>query len=420
MAMVPGKASRHGGRERLGVYFELPYRRDEGGYSTDIAFIRFVLALRPHFESLLLIGRVDPVPGRAPYAVPEDVGMAALPHYASLRDVRGLVAALPATLLAVWRAVGRVDVVWAIGPHPMSIPVALLALVRRKRVVLGVRQDFPRYIRHRLGGRRWAPALAAAYVLEALFRLLARRMPTVAVGPDLARRYRKGDAPILELTVSLVQEADIAAPTPVRGETGARPVELLSVGRLDPEKAPELLLEALARLRADEPNGWRLTIVGEGPLEGELRAASPPLGDVVHFRGHVPNGPELFEIYRASDVFVHVARTEGFPQVLVEAQATALPIVATDVGGVRAGLADGAAALLVPPGDSAALASAIRRLASDAELRERLTALGLRRARGLTLEHQAARVAAFISRPNAPEARDAPGDGSEEHLPAGS
>ena len=401
-------------RIRLGIYFELPFRRDEGGFSTHVPFIRFVLALRPHFDGLVLIGRVDPQPGREPYAVPDGVEVAALPHYASLKDTIGIVRTLPATLRAICDALGHVDAVWVIGPVPMSIPVAVLGLARKKRVVLGVRRDLPSYVRHRLGGRRWAPALGAAYVLEALFRLLARRVPTVAVGADLARRYSGGTAPVFELTVSLVSEADVRPLSAgAHRPDGGRPVELLSVGRLDPEKAPEMLLEALARLEERTPGRYRLTIVGDGQLENELRAEADRFGDAVRFRGHVPNGPQLFELYRASDVFVHVARTEGLPQVLAEAQAAGLPIVATDVGGVRAGLGDGAEALLVPPNDPEALAAAITRVASDGDLRAIFRELGFARARTLTLERQAARVAAFISGSEASE----PGKAAENRLP---
>ncbi len=391
---MPDSASQH---RRLGIYFEIPFRRDEGGFSTHVPFIRFVLALRPHFDGLVLIGRVDPEPGREPYAVPDDVEVAALPHYASLKDTTGILSTLPATLRAIWGALGRVDAVWVIGPVPTSIPVAVLGLARKKRLVLGVRRDLPRYVRHRLGGRRWAPALGAAYVLEALFRVLARRAPTVAVGADLARHYSGGAAPVLEMAVSLISEADVQSSSAGTHPEAGRPVELLSVGRLDPEKAPEMLLEALALLEERAAGRYRLTIVGDGQLEDELKVEAGRFGDAVRFRGHVPNGPELFELYRASDVFVHVARTEGLPQVLAEAQAAGLPIVATDVGGVRAGLGDGAEALLVPPSDPEALAGAITRVASDFDLRAVFRELGLARARTLTLERQAARVAAFIS-----------------------
>jgi glycosyltransferase involved in cell wall biosynthesis len=408
---MTGSALRHG---RLGIFFEIPFRRDEGGFSTHVPFIRFVLALRPHFDGLVLIGRVDPEPGREPYAVLEGVEVAALPYYASLKDTAGIVGSLPATLRAIWGALGRVDAVWVIGPVPISIAVVVLGLARRKRVVLGIRRELPRYVRHRLGGRRWAPVLGAAYVLEALFRLLARRVPTVAVGADLAQLYSGGTAPVLELTVSLVSEADVdsLAARPHDLDTGC-PVELLSVGRLDPEKAPEMLLKALARLEEGAPGRYRLTIVGDGLLENELRAEADRFGDAVRFRGHVPNGPELFGLYRASDVFVHTARTEGLPQVLTEAQAAGLPIVATDVGGVRAGLGNGAEALLVPPNDPGALAAAITRVASDRDLRAVFRELGLARARTSTLERQAARVAAFIANPGASE----PGKAAERRFP---
>jgi glycosyltransferase involved in cell wall biosynthesis len=399
---------------RLGIFFELPYRRDNGGFSTHIPFIRFVLALRPYFDGLVLIGRVDPEPGREPYAVPDGVEVAALPHYASLKDTTGIIGSLPANLRAIWGALGRVDAVWVIGPVPTSIPVAVLGLARKKRLVLGVRRNLPLYVRHRLGGKRWAPTLGAAYVLEALFRLLARRIPTVAVGADLTRLYSGGRAPVLELTVSLVSEADVHSLSLGTHHPGTgHPVELLSVGRLDPEKAPEMLLKALALLEKRTPGHYRLTIVGDGQLENQLRAEADRFGDAVRFRGHVPNGPELFKLYRASDVFVHVAHTEGLPQVLTEAQAAGLPIVATDVGGVRAGLGGGAEALLVPPNDPEALAAAVARLASDGDLRADFRKRGFARSRSLTLERQAARVAAFISGSEAWE----PGDAAERRHP---
>jgi glycosyltransferase involved in cell wall biosynthesis len=402
-------------RSRLGVYFEVPYRRDVGGFSTHVPFIRFVLALRPHFDGLVLVGRVDPEPGREPYAVPDSVEVAALPHYASLKDTIGILGTFPATLRAIWCALGRVDAVWVIGPVPTSLPVAVLGLARKKRVVLGVRRDLPRYVRHHLGGRRWAPAFGAAYILEALFRLLARKMPTVAVGADLAGLYSGGRAPVLELTVSLISEADVHSLSLGTHHPGTgHPVELLSVGRLDPEKAPEMLLKALALLEKRTPERYRLTIVGDGQLENQLRAEADRFGDAVRFCGHVPNGPQLFEHYRASDIFVHVARTEGLPQVLTEAQAAGLPIVATDVGGVRAGLGSGDEALLVPPNDPEALAAAIARLASDSDLRAVFRERGFARARTLTLERQAARVAAFISGSEAWE----PGNAAE-HLHPG-
>jgi glycosyltransferase involved in cell wall biosynthesis len=378
-------------RRSVAVYLELAFRHDEHGYSADRAFVRFLLALRPHVERLVLMGRVDPEPGRAPYAIPDDVDFAPLPHYPSLHHVAGVVRAVPATRRAVRRAIEDVDVVWAIGPHPMSIPVARIGLRAGKRVVLGVRQHFPDYVRHRLPSGRWKPALAAAHVLEAAFRRLSRRVPVIAVGPDLAERYRRRGAEVLELEVSLVGEGDLAG-SDERAPLNGRPVELLSVGRLDPEKAPELLLEMLG----DLGEGYRLTIVGTGKLEERIRAAVAPFGNRVRMLGYVEHGPELFALYRHADVFVHVARTEGLPQVLIEAQAFGLPVVGTNVGGVAGALGHGEAGLLVPPDDAGALAGAVRRLVEDDALREQVRAAGRDRTRELTLQRQARKVVAFL------------------------
>jgi glycosyltransferase involved in cell wall biosynthesis len=385
-----------GGRRRLGVYLELPYRHDADGYSVDRAFMLFVLELRRHFDDVRLIGRVDPEPGRAAYAIPPDVSVHALPHYASLRDLAGLVGAAPAALRSIWAAAGDVDVLWSLGPHPLSIPVAVAGRMRGRRVVLGVRQHFPDYVRHRLPGRRWRPAVAAAVALESTFRILARRRPVIAVGDDLAGRYRAARADVFELGVTLIRAGDVAADIHPPIASGA-PVELLSVGRLDAEKAPHLLIDMLEQLRAGNGRVHRLTIVGTGPLEGQLRARAAGLGDAVRMLGYVPFGPELLALYRGADVFVHVARTEGLPQVLIEAQSQGLPIVATDVGGVAAALGGGAAGLLVPPGDAAALAAAVARMVADAGLRERCARAGLDLARGRTLEATAAAAAGFLA-----------------------
>jgi glycosyltransferase involved in cell wall biosynthesis len=170
---------------------------------------------------------------------------------------------------------------------------------------------------------------------------------------------------------------------------------VLTVGRLDTEKNPLLLAEILALLANDER--WRLVICGDGPMHDELQSRLSELGvlDRVQLRGYVPIDSGLLELYRSSHMFLHVSWTEGFPQVLIEAFAAGLPTVATAVGGVPAA-AEGAA-LLVQPGDPGATADALRRLATDTELRQRLVEAALERARGCTLEAESERLARFIA-----------------------
>ena len=170
----------------------------------------------------------------------------------------------------------------------------------------------------------------------------------------------------------------------------------LSVGRLDREKNPLLLADVLARLRQHDPR-WRLVVAGEGPLEEELRARLAELGvaDAAELRGYVPIDGGLPELYRTSHAFLHISWTEGLPQVLFEAFAAGLPVVATDVGGVAAAAGD--AALLVPPGDAERPAAELGRVAADPALRARLVEAGLRQVRRHTLEAECRRVAEFLA-----------------------
>ncbi|WP_131770380.1 glycosyltransferase, partial [Candidatus Protofrankia californiensis] len=195
------------------------------------------------------------------------------------------------------------------------------------------------------------------------------------------------------MTVTLVSARDVAVAVPQRDWTG--PVELLAVGRIDLEKNPLLLVEALARLQRERSDRYVLRLVGRGPLEDAVRRHAHRLGvdRRIVFGGYVPFGPALLQLYRRAHILVHVSLTEGVPQVLIESLACGTPVVATDVGGVRTALDAGRAGLLVPPSDVQGLVDAVNRLVDDGDLRDRLVARGLEIARAATLEAEADRVA---------------------------
>ena len=142
-------------------------------------------------------------------------------------------------------------------------------------------------------------------------------------------------------------------------------------------------------------------MVSVAPGHDELleRARSAGLAEHLTLHGYVPFGAELFEIYRASDLFVLPSVVgEGVPKVTVEAMSQGLPVVATDVGSTSIILEQSRAGLLVPPGDPAALAQALRRLIEEAELRRGLIASGLEFARAMTNESQRRIVAEALAR----------------------
>jgi glycosyltransferase involved in cell wall biosynthesis len=286
-----------------------------------------------------------------------------------------------------WRLLGRVDAAWLLGPYPLSFVFVLLAALRRRRVFLGVRQDWPTYVRSRHPDSRALQLVAR--LMEGAWRALARLYPVVVVGPELARNYSRACA-VLPVTVAMVDEEEIAPPRD--RESG---FSVLSVGRLETEKNPLLLADVLAGLVARDPR-WRLVVAGEGPMRGELEERLESLGVAEHadLRGYVPVDAGLHDLYRSADYFLHVSWTEGLPQVIFEAFAARLPVVATAVGGVPD--AAGEAALLVPPGSAEAAVEALVRLAADTPLRARLVESGVERVRRHTTSAEVRRVAEFF------------------------
>jgi glycosyltransferase involved in cell wall biosynthesis len=385
---------------RLGVYVDAVYRlgRGEGRrrISTDRSFLLFVSEVGDRSDALVVFGRTVRDGEPAEYVLPDRVELIALPHYSNLRQIKEVLAGLGGTAVAFWRGLSRVDVVWAFGPHPLALLLICLATARRKRVVLGVRQNSVDLYNARIQGWKRVPAVGIVRFLDGFYRLLARRLPVTVQGAALAQRYGGERSKLLTMSESIVRKRDLASapPNPALPEQ----IELLTVGRLEPEKNPLLLVEALAQLHREEPGRYRLTWVGRGPLEETVRRRAAELGveRLIEFHGYVPFDQGLLDLYRRADVFVHVSLTEGMPKVLIEAIASATPVVATDVGGVRAAMRDGAVALLVPPDDLDALVDAVRRIASDAEMREMLVTSGLGLAEELTIEAQANRVVRFI------------------------
>lgn len=388
---------------RLGIYVDAVFHVDEGDEQrvrvdpVDYAFLLFAAEVGERFDRLVLFGRTRA--GVAPpEAVPLDhVDLARLPHYDSLRDFGGVVRAGRGTLRGLFRGLSSVDVVWVLGPHPYGFALIGLAFLRGKPVVLGVRQDTIGYFRNRLPARGSRPLLGAVWVMDGLYRLLSRRVKTTVVGQRLARRYGGGRGRVLPMKVSLVRSADVVQ-APADLDWGGT-IELLSVGRLEPEKNPLLLIDALAQLDAERPGRYRLTWLGQGRLRDQVAERAMALGveHALELRGFIPHGPALLELYRSAHVFVHVSLTEGVPQVLFEALASGTAIVATDVGDVRTALENGAAGLLVEPRSVDALVAAIRTLTDDVALRNRLIGRGLELAAQASLEAESERVARFIA-----------------------
>lgn len=144
----------------------------------------------------------------------------------------------------------------------------------------------------------------------------------------------------------------------------------LYVGRLDPEKKVERVIEAFFAAQARIPEA-RLVIAGDGVDKNRLEKMVHERGltQVVLFLGRVVP-PELYEVYRAGDVFVTASPIETQGIVLIEAAASGLPLIAADKGAVSEICVNGENGVLVADGDVRAIAEALVRLLSDKKLRQ--------------------------------------------------
>jgi glycosyltransferase involved in cell wall biosynthesis len=154
--------------------------------------------------------------------------------------------------------------------------------------------------------------------------------------------------------------------------TGNSPI-VLTVARLDPQKGHTHLLEAAAMLP-----GVVFLLAGTGSERAALEAQARRSGisDRVQFLEHRVDVPDLL---RAADVFVLPSLYEGLPLSVLEAMASAKPVVATAVGGTNEAVVDGVTGILVPPANPAALGAAIRGILDDPETAARLGAAGRER-----------------------------------------
>jgi D-inositol-3-phosphate glycosyltransferase len=222
-----------------------------------------------------------------------------------------------------------------------------------------------------------ARAIGEAQVVEAADRLIAstpaeaaelvefydadpHRIETIAPGVDLDV-FRPGDPRAARRRLGLSDDA----------------VLLLFVGRIQPLKAPDILLRAAARLVAAEPDLRERLVVavvggpsGTGLAEPEhlqKLAGSLGIADLTRFDRPVPQ-PTLADYYRAAAVTVIPSYTESFGLVAVESQACGTPVVAAGVGGLCTAVADGRSGLLIAGHDPADYAAAVRRILRDTGL----------------------------------------------------
>ncbi len=304
-----------------------------------------------------------------------------LPTYRGSNPVLRLaVFALALARLSLWSLLrrGRLVHVHATvrGSMYRKAVCVLLARGLGRRVVLHVHSgpgDIEAF-RRGLGGRSVA-LVARAFAAADVVLAVSRRSAAA-----LSAAFGREDIGVLPNPAPPLQ----AVPAGARAEP---PLAVFLGGFANPVKGGEVIVAALRR---SPPAGLELVLAGPGELPpdgAELVAAAPGLS----WRGWLEPAAKAELLERAS-IFVLPSLSEGLPVALLEAMSAGLAILAADVGGVPDVVRDGVEALLVAPGDEAALAAGLARLAADPELRDRLGAAARARAATLDASAIAARI----------------------------
>jgi glycosyltransferase involved in cell wall biosynthesis/predicted metal-dependent phosphoesterase TrpH len=327
----------------------------------------------PGFE-VEVIGTDPKVDRRLPAVAEVDV-----PFYEGLRvGVPSLHAAVEAL------AEGRYDLVHLCSPGPAGVAAALIARIMELPLVASHHTELGAYAGLRSGDARLRAgmdmALAALYgqcqIVLSPSEAADESLRALGVPQERIGRWERG--------------VDLGRFDPAHRDAESLPGELsvLYAGRLTTEKGVDLLADSFLAARAADPR-LHLVLAGGGPEEEALRDR---LGAHATFLGWLE--PErLARAYASADIFLFASRTDTFGQVVIEAQASGLPVVAVAEGGPLSLLEDGRTGRLCPP-DAQALAAAVAELARFPELRRRLGAEAAASVAGRTWEHALDQLAA--------------------------
>ena len=289
---------------------------------------------------------------------------------------------------------GRYDLVHVTAPGPAGVAASLLSRVSGTPLVASYHTELATYagLRSGDGGLEAISRAALGAFYTAPSRVLSpspaadRSLLGLGVEEGRIDRWERG--------------VDTERFTPRKADRAALPGELrvLYAGRLTSEKGVDLLAESFERARRVEPR-LHLLLAGGGPEEDELRAK---LGEHATFFGWLA-GEDLARAYASADLFLFCSRTDTYGQVVLEAGASGLPVVAVGEGGPAALIENRHTGILCRP-DPDHLAGAVLQLASSPALRSRLGEAAVRHARSRSWERALEQLAGGYRRALAKQA----------------
>jgi glycosyltransferase involved in cell wall biosynthesis len=274
----------------------------------------------------------------------------------------------PVLQMMQWCVENHIDLIQASTPGPVGVAAVSISKMLGAPIVGHYHTQVPEYA-ERLLGDKTLSGIVRAFVSGFYGSLDKVIVPSRATYDNLvAMGLRPERLEILSRGVDTKRFTPNRRDTAVWKQYGLNGVKkLLYVGRISKEKNLDALLDSYEVLRG-EGVGVELAIVGDGPYKNQLKERLPESSGVT-FTGYV-GGEELPKLFASADLFVFPSATDTFGNVVLEAQASSLPVIVTDEGGPAELMIPGRTGMIVPAKDGGALQDAIRRLVKDDDLRQ--------------------------------------------------
>ena len=318
----------------IGLYTESIYYKGLCNYYSSDIFILFFQKIFPN-EKINIIGRVNLDQPKIKYKLHEEkIFFFKLSSYKNLVSVLIL---LPVYLIRNFKSIKKfvkaTDRFFVSTPGPISIVLILCFLLERKEITIFVRQDLRELIKQRYKGRI---SYFIANTLESIIELIVKKNPRIKVftfGKVLKERYEQYTDNVFPITDTRYSKRDIIKKADLKKIEWKQDVKFLYVGRLEKGKGLENLLEVFKKVNR---SNFSLTIIGDGSFKEflELNCIKLRIDKKVIFKGFIPLGNELFQMIREHNIFILPSLSEGLPQIVLEAMASGLLTIGTNVGGI--------------------------------------------------------------------------------------
>lgn len=378
----------------LAFIYHVPFWEENNQIWTTYSPIgRYVDSLSHHFAHITIISPTRSVSHHALYQL--NASNISIKRISAFPNIQSYYFQLPYFYFRLFREIKKCDIVSIRMPVLTGFPAYLAARWYRKPLFLVIVGENFQFVKL-AGYSRLKSTIAnlTAKLQDVLMKQAIKNSLTFTNGEELLAKFKHLSHNVCLMRSSTISQADIL--TVFRDTCNNKTNRILTVASVTPRKGTSLIPEAI-KILSDK--GFQVEWKYIGRIEGQsgeqelaktLNIASQlDVSSMLSFQG--PTGfSDLMPIYRESDIFVLPTYAEGIPRVILEAQASGVPVITTGVGGIPQAVSNGNDALLIPPGDSLAMAETIEKVITDYELRQTLIKNGLNTAEKFTLESETA------------------------------